>query len=80
MRIVRTLYSTYEIDTEKELIRRVEGQHSPTARQGVDGEWQSYQTIHVVYDSLLIVYGGRNLDGSLKCTRTSQILSDGETL
>jgi hypothetical protein len=34
--------STYEINTVEKKIRRVEGTHAPTSRQGNDGEWKDY--------------------------------------
>ena len=43
--IVLTQNSTYEIDPERQRIRRLEGRNQPTPRQGADGEWKHYAAI-----------------------------------
>jgi hypothetical protein len=37
-----TLNSTYEVDQEKKLVRRVKGVNPPTNYIGRDGDWQPY--------------------------------------
>lgn len=34
--------SVYQIDTPNKRIRRLYGSHSPTQRQGKDGEWKTF--------------------------------------
>lgn len=41
----RTLNSTYEVDRENKLIRRLAGINPPTSNQGEDGNWQPYQRL-----------------------------------
>jgi len=38
--------STYEHDLSNGRIRRLEGTHNPTPRQGADGDWLPYEAIH----------------------------------
>ena len=47
----KTYFSTYEVDTEKKLVRRMEGVFSPTPRQGEDGEWKEYHWIGYPWDA-----------------------------
>jgi hypothetical protein len=37
--------SVYEIDTISKRIRRINGTHAPTSRQGNDGEWKVYASL-----------------------------------
>lgn len=40
--------SRYEVDSVNKRIRRVAGEHVPTARQGEDGEWRTYERLSLV--------------------------------
>jgi len=61
--------STYELDLEGKKIRRMEGIIDPTPRQGVDGEWRTFETCSevVVGQVVLIVWKG------IKSTVTSNV-------
>lgn len=73
--IVRTASgSIYEFDQAKKQVRRIEGVHNPTPRQGKDGEWKAYASLHKVEGCLLITW---NLeDTSIPATITSPIISE----
>lgn len=43
--IFKTENSTYEVDFDETKIRRIEGSHKPTLRQGHDGDWKPYESI-----------------------------------
>lgn len=62
-----TQNSTYEINTDDSLIRRLTGKVDPTSRQGQDGQWQSYTQIVPCQGGLLINWADE------RCTLTSQI-------
>lgn len=49
MRRFRTENSTYEMDTEARLIRRIIGVNPPTPRQGPDGYWRPYRAVSPLY-------------------------------
>lgn len=40
--------SAYEIDADRNRIRRLRGAHAPRARQGADGEWREYRAVSPV--------------------------------
>lgn len=56
MRTIVTQFSTYEVNEDDKLIRRIEGQHAPTPRQGDDGTWRSYFALTDYADGVLIVW------------------------
>lgn len=68
--IFHTESSTYEIDTERNRIRRLSGRADPTSGQGQDGVWKDFKsTTDVVQGAqVLIVW----TDGS-KPTLTSRV-------
>lgn len=68
VRFVRTQNSTYEINDDDKLIRRIRGVAEPTKRQGEDGQWQSFTSITPYEDGLLINWAEE------RCTLTSPIL------
>lgn len=74
----QTQFSTYEVDEERKLIRRLDGVNDPTPRQGPDGEWKQYyrltETVHLWDDgpSLWIEW-----DDAGHGTLTSQLRSEG---
>ncbi len=47
-RVATETGSIYEIDTELQRIRRLSGNKSPTARQGQDGEWKTYEHLSAI--------------------------------
>ena len=47
--------STYEVDEERRLIRRVSGTHPPTENQGEDGHWQFYHAVTVTPTGCLLI-------------------------
>ena len=73
----KTLNSTYEVDTIRKFIRRLEGTENPTPRQGPDGEWKQYIDIYSlgVGQSAMIVWNVvAEAEGpTLKTTVTSEI-------
>ena len=52
--------STYELDLEVKKIRRMEGIDNPTPRQGVDGEWKTFEKCSeiIVGMPLLVIWEG----------------------
>ena len=64
--------SVYEVDDANTRIRRLEGRHDATPRQGADGEWRVYHWISEVFlkDSVLIAW-----DAVGKATMTSRVES-----
>lgn len=45
IKVITESGSNYEIDLENSQIRRIEGTHEPTPRQGPDGIWKKYDTL-----------------------------------
>lgn len=45
--IFKTVNSTYEVNLDDCLVRRIKGVSDPTPRQGEDGVWKSYESITV---------------------------------
>jgi hypothetical protein len=74
MRTVTTANSVYQINEADHLIRRVSGANDPTPRQGVDGEWQAYDSIQPHFGALLITWAVA--DCIARCTWTSNVVSD----
>jgi hypothetical protein len=70
--LVKTAYSTYEIDMARKRVRRLTSSHEPTPRQSADGEWQEYENLWLTDRSVMFQWGW-NDDGSARCTRTSDI-------
>ena len=75
MRTVTTVNSVYQINEADHLIRRVSGANDPTPRQGVDGEWQAYESIQPHFGALLIVWAVTS-DCIARCTWTSNVVGD----
>jgi hypothetical protein len=52
--------SIYELDRDKNRIRRLEGVENPTPRQGADGEWKTFEHCNEVREgySVLIQWEG----------------------
>lgn len=67
-----TAYSTYEVDSDRKMVRRLRGANEPTLRQGEDGVWKAYETLLVESTGLVIIWG-RNDDGSMSTTITSTV-------
>jgi hypothetical protein len=70
--------SIYEVDKEAARIRRVLGEHPPTARQPADGEWREYLHITMIRRGrpVLVTWGlaGSTLDSlHSQCTFTSPV-------
>lgn len=57
--VIETQNSTYEIDTNAKLARRVRGVNEPTPNLGEDGKWHLYVSVSLatVGDSLVIEWG-----------------------
>lgn len=64
--------SIYEVDTEKKLVRRIEGTKPPTERQGEDGVWKSYERLYIYENGLLFTW--KTKDGVAKSTLTSKLV------
>jgi hypothetical protein len=68
--------SNYELDLERQRIRRLSGSRPSTNRQGSDGEWKEFFSISVptIGQELIIVW---SLDdnGTAKSTLTSPLVS-----
>lgn len=56
--IFTTEFSTYEVNLDDCLIRRLNSVHDPTPRQGEDGKWKSYEalTAPMVGEKVLITW------------------------
>lgn len=67
---VRTDNSTYEIDQEARLVRRVSGLREPSPRQGQDGVWQAYTFAHIELGQPMVI----DYTGEGRCTVTSNVL------
>ena len=65
--------SIYELDVDGKRVRRLTGKIAPTPRQGADGEWKAFVTLHEVGDSL-----GFDWDGEGHCTFTSPVVKKEE--
>ena len=65
--------SVYEIDTLGRRIRRLEGSHEPTPRQGEDGEWREYQSISEVDEGKAVLIVWRYEGDIAKSTITSDV-------
>lgn len=71
--IIRTENSTYEVDQINKRIRRTNGKHVSTSRQGNDLEWKPYTDINIpkVGEALFIVWGfGKDGDGNTRAKST----------
>ncbi len=63
--------SIYEVDDLNKLVRRMQGMHAPTPREGQDGIWKQYDAVVPFMNGLLIVW-----DETLgKATLTSQLVA-----
>jgi len=71
----KTQFSTYEVDWTNLRVRRLEGQLSPTPRQGEDGQWKDALRVGVGWGNCL-VFVWRIEEGVAKSTVTSQIVSE----
>ena len=70
-----TTYSIYEVNTADRLVRRVHGKLNPTEHVGQDGVWQSYESLLVTDDGLLIVWGTTPDGTVLRRTWTSPVVT-----
>lgn len=80
---LRTEFSTYEVDQEQSLIRRLASTHPATRNQGTDGEWKPYWHLSFRGDQLLIEWGIDDSEAGeiLRRTLTSNVLQvDGDPL
>lgn len=60
MKFITETGSQYEINTEAKQIRRLSGTANPTARQGKDGEWKTYDSLSPIQvgEQVVIFWGG----------------------
>ena len=72
--IFKTMNSMYEINTERKEIRRLFGSKEPTSRQGLDGEWKSYEEIADIKVGVGTMFVWRREDGVMKTTMTSKVI------
>ena len=66
--------SRYELEADTRRIRRVEGTHAPTSRQGRDGEWKPFTSVSTpqVGEALVVVWRIRE-GGVAECLITSPV-------
>lgn len=62
--------SLYELDAPNKRVRRLQGTHEPTPRQGEDGEFREYFSAEIISQGLLLVW-----NEEFECTLTSPIVS-----
>lgn len=75
-----TANSIYEIDPTERRIRRLAGSHSPTARQGSDGDWQAFHAISAVTPGCPVVIVWRMVGDVAQATQTSPVLAIDEQI
>lgn len=73
MKFITETGSIYEVDESNNKIRRLEGSHDPTPRQGPDGEWKEYLRLSSIQidKSVIIIWKMEGLVA--KTTITSHI-------
>lgn len=62
--------SVYQVDDERNLIRRLSGSNDPTPRQGPDGEWKHFHKLRddLVPGAIVIFWD------ETRCTMTSRVV------
>jgi hypothetical protein len=80
LRITTVTGSTYEIDTDSKRMRRVSGDHAPTANQRADGAWRTYEEISpvVLGAGVVTVWGWEHTEEDglvLRRTLTSDVVA-----
>lgn len=77
--IIKTYYSTYEVDGVQMRIKRIGGDNPPTANQtrySIDGDWQTYERLELIGNVLCICWGPDRDDPSiLRTSVTSEIVN-----
>jgi hypothetical protein len=71
--IFATENSTYEVDRNGHRIRRLNGTHVPTPRQGEDGAWKHYEQISAVVVGAEVLIIWQFDDGIARATSTSRV-------
>lgn len=70
--------STYEVDHDNHQIRRLSGNHPPTARQGSDERWKPYQGISEILTGQCVLVSWEVVGNVARCTLTSEVVECGE--
>ncbi len=65
--------SVYEVAPDRKQIRRLEGTHDPTPRQGPDGEWKEFISISQISIGSSVLIGWRIKGNTLQGTLTSSV-------
>jgi hypothetical protein len=79
--VFHTEFSSYEMDEERQKVRRLSSAHPPTKNQGFDGEWKDYMYAsligaRVLFEFHIDVVGDKEV---LRRTLTSNVISvDGD--
>lgn len=68
-----TLNSVYEVDLEEKRVRRIEGREAPTARQGPDGVWKTFDCVTEIKVGGPVLFSWGELNNVLKTTLTSDV-------
>lgn len=83
--VFKTEYSTYELDEENRLFRRLHGKNPATGRQGNDGDWRQYvRILHPLevgkpFAVVWEIEDGQDENVRLKMTETSPVTGIGES-